>query len=129
MGLRDQLNAEAIPFGGAGALGDRFLYNRRYVERTEGEVRSHFGDSMTEELLALTPSSAQWQGPVESEHGWHLVLLSERIESSIRPLAKAVPGIRRDLARQRQEEALDAGVDVIVSGYQIRLDKAISAER
>lgn len=127
--LLGRLNTERIEFGRAGAFGDRFLYNRRYVERTDGEVRSHFGDAMIEQLLSLAPSSTRWQGPIGSDHGWHLVLLSDRVESSIRPLAQAAPEIRRDLARQREEAALDAGVRAIVSGYEIRLDSALTADR
>ncbi|CAN0481044.1 unnamed protein product, partial [Discosporangium mesarthrocarpum] len=41
--LREALDEEQVGFDGARDRGDRFLYNRVYVDRTLDEVRSHFG--------------------------------------------------------------------------------------
>ncbi len=110
-GLRAAESAEELS-----SMGDRFLYNRRYAERTEGEVISHFGKAFAEALAKLEPA-ADWLGPLESDHGLHLIRLTQRAPSGLRPLEEAAPDIRRELVRQRQEAALDAGVDAILSGY------------
>ena len=102
------------------SLGDRFLYNRRYVERTGGEIRSHFGSDFATALATLEPAT-RWLGPLESEHGAHLILLTHRTKSQLRPLAEATPEIRRALARAREEAGLEAGVDQIVSGYAVEI--------
>ncbi len=43
--LLDKLNHEAVGFSAATRYGDRFLYQRNYVERTPEFVASHFGQA------------------------------------------------------------------------------------
>jgi len=115
-----RLGANEVPAEELSSMGDRFLYNRRYAERTEGEVISHFGKAFAESLAKLEPA-ADWLGPLESDHGLHLIRLGQRVPSALRPLEEAAPEIRRELARQRQEAALDAGVAAILSRYAVEV--------
>jgi peptidyl-prolyl cis-trans isomerase C len=123
--LLAKLNQESLSDNDAGGLGDRFLYNRRYVDRTLDEVRSHFGGTAANVLLTLSVDSAKWQGPVESDHGWHLILLTERTPSRLPDLAEIEKTLRRDLTRDRSQEALDVGLGSIIRTYQIELDAAL----
>jgi peptidyl-prolyl cis-trans isomerase C len=52
-------------------LGDPFMFQDHYSERTSDQVANVFGTRFAEELFKLTPG--KWQGPVESGLGWHLV--------------------------------------------------------
>jgi len=65
--------------------------------------------------------SAKWLGPFESDHGHHLVLLAQVTPSAIPSLEQTAPEIRRELARRRQEAALDAGVAAILSRYVVEV--------
>jgi len=116
----ERLAADSVPAEALPSLGDRFLYNRRYAERTEGEVISHFGMTFASGLAELEPS-AKWLGPFESDHGHHLVLLAQVTPSAIPSLEQTAPEIRRELARRRQEAALDAGVAAILSSYVVEV--------
>ena len=62
--LLDQLNAGQVPFENASRYGERFLYNRNYVNREDDEISSHFGGYFQQAVFALS-AGEQWQGPVQ----------------------------------------------------------------
>ena len=53
------------------SLGDPFMFQDHFSERTSDQVANVFGIKFAEELFKLTPGA--WHGPVESGLGWHLV--------------------------------------------------------
>ena len=52
-------------------LGDPFMFQDHYGDRTPDQVANVFGTKFAEELFKLR--SREWNGPVESGLGWHLV--------------------------------------------------------
>jgi peptidyl-prolyl cis-trans isomerase C len=52
-------------------LADPFMFPDFYAERSPDQVAGIFGTSFAQTLLRL--NERQWQGPVESGLGWHLV--------------------------------------------------------
>ena len=52
-------------------LGDPFMFQDHYGESTPDQVANVFGTKFVEELFKLKPG--EWNGPVESGLGWHLV--------------------------------------------------------
>ncbi len=129
LALLEELNGAGVGFFEALSLGDRFLYNRHYVDRTLDEVRSHFGSAMAETLSSFDPDAGRWQGPLRSDHGWHGVLLLSREDSRLPSFGEIVSSLRRDLAREQSETALEAGLENIVSQYQVELAPELSAEQ
>ena len=53
------------------SLGDPFMFQDDYGDRTTDQVANVFGTKFAEELFKLKPGA--WNGPVESGLGWHLV--------------------------------------------------------
>ena len=119
--LREALNEERIGFDGARARGDRFLYNRVYVDRTLDEVRAHFGPEMAAAIAALSPDDAGWQGPIASQHGWHVVLLTRRTDARVPSLEEVRETLAEEIRRERRDASLERGVDEIVAGYEARV--------
>lgn len=120
--LKETLNAERASFRDSAGLGDRFLYNRNYVDRTVEEVRSHFGDEFANGLETIERTSAVWTGPHRSSHGWHVVLLTRRTVSRI-PQAEEISGpLRDDAMRAKREIVLDQAIEALVSKYQVELE-------
>jgi hypothetical protein len=115
------LNKDRTSFRDSINLGDRFLYNRNYVDRTLDEVRSHFGDELADKLESATPDSLAWTGPFASPHGWHLILLTGRKESRIPPLSDVAILLREDALREKREVALGRAIEAIVSKYRVEL--------
>ncbi len=124
--LRERLDRERIGFEEALAQGDRFLYDRIYVDRNLDEVRSHFGDGMAETLAGLPVEPRRWSGPHRSDHGWHLVLLTARRESRLPPLGEIESALRAELLREAQDRALERGVAAIVGKYRVAADEGLA---
>ena len=123
-----ELNRDRIPFTDAPGHGDRFLYLVNYVERTEDLIASHFGDAMAEAVFALAPDDANWDGPLESRYGYHLVLLTGRTEGRDPELAEVAARVRTDAEREAAEARRDSAIEEIVDTYEVRrlLDRPTS---
>jgi hypothetical protein len=117
-----QLNAENVPFAQSTRHGDRFLYNVNYVERTEEFVASHFGRSMAAEVFALEADQANWYGPFESAYGYHLVMLTKRVDGVQPPLEEIYDAVREDALRLALIRANDKAEQAIVDTYEVRMD-------
>ena len=102
--LLTELRQAEVSFAEATGHGDRFPYNVNYVQRGVELIRSHFGSEAAGVLLELTPSD-DWQGPVRSSHGLHLVRL-EQVTPGVQPSLDDVRSrVRADAEREAQELA------------------------
>ena len=118
----ETLNAQKTGFADSGEHGDRFAYSRNYVERNPQFVASHFGAGMADALFELTPDESTWQGPIASESGFHVVLLTRRETGrypELREIEERVrDDARRDAISARQAQAIRSLVDT----YEVRID-------
>jgi PPIC-type PPIASE domain len=89
---------------GAGAdietLGDGFLLGHDFTAASRSEVAGTFGEGFAAELARLEPGV--WRGPVASGYGMHLVLVRERSEGRVPPLAEVREAVRREWANARR---------------------------
>jgi hypothetical protein len=65
----------------AASLGDQFMFQDYYGDRTPDAIAKEFGPQFAVALEKLKPGS--WQGPVESGYGWHLVFVDTVIPGRI----------------------------------------------
>lgn len=113
-----ELNAKGVAFSDAAQFGDRFLFNRNYIERTADYIHGHFGDDFEAQLFTLEPDS-QWQGPFPSAYGFHLLLMKDITESRL-PELEEVSGIVLTDARRQQQQALKKqAVDQLIEKYSV----------
>ena len=126
--LRERLDRKKVGFDQALGEGDRFLYDRIYVDRTLDEVRSHFGEAMAKIVSELPVSPATWTGPHRSQHGLHLVLLTGRTEARLPSSAEIAGALREALLREKRDLALERGVKGIISRYQIELEHGLRGD-
>ncbi|MEM9176105.1 MAG: peptidylprolyl isomerase [Myxococcota bacterium] len=125
--LRAALNADGLGFDEAGDRGDRFLYNRVYVDRTLDEVRAHFGPEMAARLASISPDAPGWQGPIASQHGWHVLRLRRFSPSRLPTSDELQPVLLEELRRARQEASLERGVRGILADYSVRVRSDVGA--
>lgn len=116
--LAKKLNAEQVPFEKALGHGERFLYHRNYVNRDDDEIGSHFGAGFQEQLFSYQVS-AQWQGPLQSNYGWHLVLLVKNTPSYIPEFEEIAQAVFADAQRQQQREIKRHAIDALIAKYQV----------
>jgi parvulin-like peptidyl-prolyl isomerase len=119
--LLGQLNAEQVPFENASRYGERFLYNRNYVNREDDEIGSHFGQPFQQAVFALS-TGEQWQGPVQSSYGWHLVLLVKNAAAYVPEFEEVSSAVFADAQRQQQREIKRQAIDKLMAKYQIETE-------
>ena len=117
--LRDELNANGAGFTDAPGHGDRFAFLRNYVERTYEYVASHFGYEFASALAALPESESEWQGPISSTFGEHVVLVTRQVPRTLPQLEQVRTDVERDFATQRSAEALAAMLESLRDDYRI----------
>jgi len=125
--LLKDLNVDQVPFENSGLYGERFLYNRNYVNRDDDEIASHFGPDFRQEIFAFSPSSPpdplRWQGPLRSNYGWHLVLMTKKTPMYVPEFQDVSSVVLADVQRQQQREIKRLAIDNLISKYKI-IDKA-----
>lgn len=102
----------------AAAMGDRFLYQRNYASASRGEISSQFGGEFAEALFALEPGG--WQGPLASEHGWHLVLLREMSAAAVPDFAEIEAQVREDAEAEARALAANDALEDLFTRYSVQ---------
>jgi len=117
--LLDRLRGEEVTADMAGEFGERFLYQLNYSAADMELVTSHFGPEFAKAVFALSPGT--WQGPIRSQHGWHLVLpiaVEEAREPDFNEIASKV---REDTLAEKRSQAAELALDRLLSRYDIKL--------
>jgi hypothetical protein len=118
--LRAKLEQRRARFNDAPAYGDRFAYLQNYVDRTPDFVGNQFGVGFAAALAKLQPSE-HWQGPIRSDYGWHLVLLTERKPAQMPRFADVREQVKDDLLRDTLSTNRRKGIADLVGRYKVEL--------
>jgi hypothetical protein len=123
-----ELNADAVQFNDGAGFGDRFPYDRNYVERTLEFVAGHFGYEFAGALAALEPSAGAWQGPLRSAYGEHLVMLTRNVERRYPTLDEVLSDVERDYRNEQTSAALATMTRAIRDDYRIEIGEIRSPQ-
>jgi peptidyl-prolyl cis-trans isomerase C len=103
------------PVGAAAA--DPFMFQDYYAERTPEQITREFGPNFTKAVLRLGPG--EWQGPIQSGYGWHLVFV-DAIEPSRTPLFDEVePDVKSAWLNQKQDEIKRVAFEAMRKRYTV----------
>jgi len=122
-GQLQALNELQVPFERASFHGEAVLHSRNYVARSADFIASHFGEGMTEKIFGLEPDSATWRGPFASPDGFHLVLVTDKVEGRYYGLDEIPGAIRRDATQKSIDKRKEEAVSAIVDTYEVRRKK------
>jgi hypothetical protein len=86
------------------------------------EIARTFGSAFEEGLRNLPTD--EWQGPVQSGFGLHLVYLTARQPGRNRSLEEVRGVVERDLLHERSEQAAQAFYDRLRTNYSVRIEDA-----
>ena len=101
-------------------LGDSTLLAYQFTNESASAVASQFGKAFAAGLAELTPG--QWQGPVESGYGVHLVLLRERTGARLPELAEIRDQVRRDWENAQRLEANEKFYQELLKQYTVTIE-------
>ena len=118
--LLAQLNQASGPVDPA-SKGDSLLLEQQFTAVTASEVAKQFGEKFAAQLSELQPG--QWQGPVESAYGAHLVFVSERAEGRLPALADVHETVRREWANARRLDANEKFYEELLKRYSVTIEE------
>jgi hypothetical protein len=101
-------------------LGDPFLLEHTFVALAASEVAKQFGETFAVQLGKLP--RGQWQGPVESGYGVHLVFVSETTEGRVPTLEEVRDTVRREWANARRLEANEKFYQDLLKRYTVTIE-------
>ena len=109
-----ELRAGKIPAGGLGLLPSSF---DRAPART---VDGTFGTGFSTKIDALP--AGEWQGPIESGLGLHLIRLESREEDTVPDLAEIRPVVGREWANERRIENRRKINQALLENYDVVIE-------
>jgi hypothetical protein len=98
-------------------VGDSFLHGIRFVQWAQDRIEVGFGAQFREQLDLLP--LGEWQGPVESSYGLHLVHIAERILPRSGSLEEARELVSMELRAERRTEQIQEALSRLRESYVI----------
>jgi peptidyl-prolyl cis-trans isomerase C len=108
-----------------GGVADRFMFQDFYAEWSPDQVAGIFGTSFAQALLGL--EEGQWQGPVESGLGWHLVWVQSKIPGRVPAFEEIKATVKSEWMDEQRAEAKRRMFETMRARYQIVLPKPAPA--
>jgi peptidyl-prolyl cis-trans isomerase C len=106
----------------ATGMGDRFPDQDYYADRSSDEVISIFGTQFAQSLFRLMPGN--WQGPVASGFGWHLVLIDALTPARIPAFGEVDHAqVQSAWLDNQRAEAKRKAFDAMQAKYEVVLPK------
>jgi parvulin-like peptidyl-prolyl isomerase len=118
--LLAQLRAEDPEPDALRTWGDAIMLDTFYADQTERDVSAAFGELFAEAVVRLP--IGEWQGPVSSGYGLHLVKVIEREDSRVPEWREVADRVVNDMEFEARAAARDQLYQEIAQNYEVVLD-------
>lgn len=108
------------------ALGDSLMLENEFKALPASEAVKQFGEKFAAKLGEMR--AGQWQGPIESGFGVHLVLISERTDGSLPSLEDVRAAVRREWSNARRLEANENFYRTLLQRYTVTIERPQAAK-
>ena len=105
----------------------RSCWSNHYDALPASEVGKQFGEKFATAWAGLP--LGQWQGPVESGYGVHLVFVSERTEGRVPALAEVRDAVRREWDEAQRLEANEKFYQELLKRYTVTIERPGAGRR
>ena len=105
--------------GDIAALGDPFMYQDYYADRSFDDIAKLFGLNFAKALA--NAESGSWQGPVESGYGWHLVLVDASSASRVPAFEEIESDIKARWIDEQRAQAKAKAYETMRARYEVVL--------
>jgi parvulin-like peptidyl-prolyl isomerase len=105
--------------------GDRLLVEPEINDAEQSEVEAQFGEEFARGVFGLAPGN--WQGPIRSTYGLHLVRVLEKTPARQRPFLEARAQLLAYWREERRRELEERYFAELNRKYHIVLDKGVEA--
>lgn len=103
----------------AANLGDAFMLQNYYADRTPEQIAKEFGPVFAQAVFRTEYGS--WQGPLESGFGWHLVFVDSFIPGRQPDFAEVAPEVKTAWLAQQKVEAWRKAYSEMRAKYTVTL--------
>jgi hypothetical protein len=121
-----ELRSKGPPTEDVGDLGDPFMLQRYYPQKTEQRIASLFGREFARSVFELP--AGQWHGPVLSGYGTHLVYVDGRSEFPTPTLAAIEERVRQDWIDEKRKEITEEYFDQLLTRYDVIVERESAGE-
>jgi peptidyl-prolyl cis-trans isomerase C len=116
-----KLKNENISADNAKKMGDTFMLQRYYPDKTEQEILRLFGNEFSQKTFQLPAD--QWTGPVQSGYGLHLVYIHDRIEPKMPEWADMQDLVLQDWVDDKRVEINEKFYTTLLSRYKVIVEE------
>jgi parvulin-like peptidyl-prolyl isomerase len=114
-----ELAGKPSDWPGAAALADRFMFQDHYGDRSFDEMAKLFGPGFARALTQLKPG--EWQGPIESGYGWHLVFVGAITPSRVPAFEEIETEVKSEWVAEQRVEAKRKAYETMRARYEVVL--------
>ena len=106
--------------------GDPILLETRFDRVSQTSIANTFGKEFAQATMDLT--SGQWQGPIRSAYGLHVVHVHEREESRLPDLNTVRDRVRLALLSERRRDSKNTFYETLRDHYDVVVESPQSSE-
>lgn len=107
-------------------FGDPFLLDQEYKRVPTSEVSKQFGEKFAARLGDLLVG--QWQGPIESGYGTHLVLVIDRDEGRMPVLKEVRDAVKLEWSNAQRSETNEKFYEALLKRYTVTIEDSLYAK-
>ena len=85
-------------------------------------IAQQFGDDFAAAVMVLPPR--EWQGPIPSAFGLHLVKVTDRAAGRLPELAEIRPQVEREWLNERREALARQRLNELLKRYKVTIESA-----
>lgn len=111
---------QSDPMADALNLGDQTLLEHQYDDLSEREIVNSLGQQFAEEVIELPLQ--QWQGPVRSAYGMHVVYIEQRTQGGLPSLDDVREMVRRDWEQKRRRDLVESFYQALLKKYEVAIE-------
>ena len=100
------------------SIGDPFMLRRTYAYVSEVQIKKEFGSAFATAVVDLAPTG-EWQGPITSGFGFHLVRVDKKDPGRDVTLTEVRDRVRADFDADRREAANQAFYATLLAQYDV----------
>jgi peptidyl-prolyl cis-trans isomerase C len=120
------IQASATPVSRAPDQGDPFMLQYDYTLETPFEVARLFGQGFAEQIFQTETDN--WQGPIESGYGLHLVRINEKVDARMQELGAVIDKVRTDFMFEQRQKTNKAIYERFKERYEIVVEMPVQLE-
>ena len=106
----------------ASTLGDPFMFQDVYGDRSPAQIVSLFGPGFATALFQVQPGS--WQGPIASGYGWHLVFVDAITPSRVPAFEEVEPEVRAEFIAEQRARSKENAFAAMRARYTVVMPEA-----